>query len=104
MTEQQHHSFSREIQYQVCSRYRYTQMAGPLSKVNAGQVGEAAGEMNKKLGDGDVPGSSVVGTSPPWAGGTGSLPDWGAEMAHASKPDNQNIKQRQCCSKFNKDF
>ena len=103
MTEQ-HHSFSREVQYQVCSRYRYTQMAGSLPKVNAGQVGEAAGEMNKKLGDGDVPGSSVVGISPSRAGGTGSLPDWGAEIAHTSRPDNQNIKQRQYCSKFSKDF
>ena len=50
-------------------------MAGPLPRVNAGQVGEAAGEMSKKLGDGDVPRSSVVGTSPSWAGGAGSVPD-----------------------------
>ena len=79
-------------------------MAGPLPRVNAGQVGEAAGEMSEKLGDGDVPGGSVVGTSPSWAGGAGSVPDWGAEIVHASRPGNQNKKQRQYCSKFNKDF
>lgn len=28
-------------------------MAGPLPRVNAGQVGEAAGGMSEKLGDGE---------------------------------------------------
>lgn len=79
-------------------------MAGPLPKVNTGQVGETAGEMNTKLGDGDVPGCSVVGTSPSRAGDAGSVPDWGAEMAHASRPDTQHINQRQYHSKVNKDF
>ena len=36
------------------------------------------------------------------AGGTGSIP--GAEIPHALGPKNQNIKQKQYCNKFNKDF
>ena len=38
------------------------------------------------------------------AGGTGLIPGQGAKIPHASGPKNQNIKQKQYCNKFNKDF
>ena len=38
------------------------------------------------------------------AGGEGSIPGWGTKIPHASWPKNQNIKQKQYCNKFNKDF
>ena len=38
------------------------------------------------------------------AGGAGSIPGQGAKIPHASRPKNQNIKQKQNCNKFNKDF
>ena len=31
-------------------------------------------------------------------------PWWGAKTPHASWPENQNTKEKQCCNKFNKDF
>ena len=46
----------------------------------------------------------MVKTSPSNAGGVGSIPGWGAKIPHASQPKNQNIKQKQYCNKFNKDF
>ena len=53
---------------------------------------------------GDFSGGPVVRTSPSSAGGAGSIPSWGAKIPHASWPKNQNIKQKQYCNKFNKDF
>ena len=53
---------------------------------------------------GDVPGGPVVGTSPSSAGGVRSIPGRGAKIPHASRPKNQNIKQKQYCNKFNKNF
>ena len=50
------------------------------------------------------PGGPVVETSPSNAGGAGSIPGRGAKFPHASGPKNQNIKQKQYCNKFNKDF
>ena len=50
----------------------------------------------------DFPGGPVVKTSPSSAGGAGSIPGRGAKIPHASWPKNQNIKQKQCCNKFNK--
>ena len=38
------------------------------------------------------------------AEGVGSIPGQGAKIPHASWPKNQNIKQKQYCNKFNKDF
>ena len=35
---------------------------------------------------------------------TGSIPLWGAKITHALWPENQNIKQKQYCNKFNKEF
>ena len=52
----------------------------------------------------DLPGSPLVKTSPSNAGGVGSIPDQGSKIPHASQPKNQNIKQKQWCNKFNKDF
>ena len=46
----------------------------------------------------------MVKTSPSNAGGAGSIPGQGAGIPHASQPINQNIKQKQYCNKFNKDF
>ena len=46
----------------------------------------------------------MVKTSPSNAGGVGSIPGWGAGIPHASQPKNQNIKQKQYCNKFNRDF
>ena len=46
----------------------------------------------------------MVKTSPSNAGGAGSIPGWGAKILHASGSKNQNIKQKQHCNKFNKDF
>ena len=47
----------------------------------------------------------MVKTSPSNAGGAGSIPGRGAMIPHASWPKKgQNIEQKQCCDKFNKDF
>ena len=46
----------------------------------------------------------MVKTLPSNAGGAGSIPGQEAEIPHASWPKNQNIKQKQYCNKFNKDF
>ena len=43
-------------------------------------------------------------TSPSNAGGAGSIPGRGAKFPHASWPKKQNVKQKQYCNKFNKDF
>ena len=57
-----------------------------------------------KLLYGDFPGGPVVKSSPSSVGGAGSIPGWGARIPHTSRPKNQNIKQKQYCNKFNKDF
>ena len=43
-------------------------------------------------------------TSPSSAGSVDSIPGRGAKIPHASWPKNQNIKQKQYCNKFSKDF
>ena len=53
---------------------------------------------------GDLPGGPVVNTLPSTAGGMGSIPCQGAKIPHALPPKNQNIKQKQHCNRFNKDF
>ena len=53
---------------------------------------------------GDFPDGPVLKTSPFNSGGVGSIPGGGTKMPHASQPKNQNIKQKQYCNKFNKDF
>ena len=46
----------------------------------------------------------MVKTSPSKAEGEGSIPGGVAKIPHASRPKNQNIKQKQYCNKFSKDF
>ena len=46
----------------------------------------------------------MVKTSPFSAEGAGLVPGQGAKIPGASQPKNQNIKQKQYCNKFNKDF
>ena len=52
----------------------------------------------------DFPGGPVVKTLPSSAGGAGSIPGGGAKIPHASQPKTHNVKQKQYCNKFNKDF
>ena len=52
----------------------------------------------------DLPGGPVVKTSPSNAEGAGSIPGQGAKIPDGSQPKHQNIKQKQYCNKFNKDF
>ena len=51
-----------------------------------------------------VPDSPVVKTSSSNAEGVGTTTGLVAKTSHASGPKNQNIKQKQCCFKFNKVF
>ena len=53
---------------------------------------------------GDLPGGPVAGSSPRKAGDVGSVPGQGAEIPHASWPKHQNMKQKQYCNEYNKDF
>ena len=46
----------------------------------------------------------MVKTLPSNAEGMGLIPCQGAKLPRASRPKNQNIKQKQFCNKFNKDF
>ena len=52
----------------------------------------------------DIPGYPEVRTSLYNTGGEGSIPDQGAKISYALCPKNQNMKQKQYCNKFNKDF
>ena len=58
----------------------------------------------QKLIWGDFPGGPVVKTLPSNAEGVGSIPGQGIKIPHASWSENQNIKQKQYCNKFNKGF
>ena len=51
-----------------------------------------------------MPGGPVVKILPSNAGGTLWIPGQGTKIQHALGPKNQNIKQKQYCNKFNKDF
>ena len=46
----------------------------------------------------------MVKILPSNAGGAGLIPDQRAKIPHASQPENQNIKQKEYCNKFNEDF
>ena len=46
----------------------------------------------------------MVKTSPPSAGDGSLIPGQGAKILHASWLKNQNIKPKQYCNTFNKDF
>ena len=52
----------------------------------------------------DFPGGPVVKTSTANAGGAGSIPGQGAKIPESSWPENQNVRQKQYCNEFNKDF
>ena len=52
----------------------------------------------------DFPGGPVVKALPSNVGSVGLIPGQGAKIPPASGPKNQNIKQKQYCNKFNKDF
>ena len=52
----------------------------------------------------DLHGSLMVRTSPSNAEDVGLIPGQGTGIPHASWPGNQNMKQKQCCNTFNKDF
>ena len=56
------------------------------------------------MGTRDFPSSPVVKISPSKAGAAASIPGQGDKIPHASWPKSQNIKQKQYCNKFNKDF
>ena len=44
----------------------------------------------------------MVKTSPSKAEDAGLLPGWGTKIPHALWSESQNIKQKEYCSKFNK--
>ena len=46
----------------------------------------------------------MVKTSTSNAGDVDLIPGQGAKILHASWPEKQNVKQKQYCNKFNKDF
>ena len=46
----------------------------------------------------------MIKTSPSNAGDASSIPGRGVKITHALGLKNQNIKQKQYCDKFNKDF
>ena len=51
----------------------------------------------------DFPGSPVVKILPSKVGAS-SIPGQRRKISHASWPKNSNIKEKQYCNKFNKDF
>ena len=46
----------------------------------------------------------MVRTSPSIAGGACSIPGQGAKIPHASRTKVKNVRQKQYCKKFSKDF
>ena len=52
----------------------------------------------------DFSGSPAVKTLPFHAAGAGSIPGQGAKIPHTTWPINKNIKQKEYCNKFNRDF
>ena len=53
---------------------------------------------------GDVPGAPVVKTLSSSAVGSSLIPGGGSQIPNALRSKHQNIKQKQYCKKFNKDF
>ena len=52
----------------------------------------------------DFPSGPVIKTWPSNAGGAGSIPGQGTKIPHALWPKKQNIKWKQYCNKFNKEW
>ena len=55
----------------------------------------------KNLAPEDFPDGPVVKTLPSKEEGAGLIPSQGAQIPHALRLKKQNIKQKQCCDKFN---
>ena len=55
-------------------------------------------------GPGDFPDGPMVKTSPSKIGGVGLILGQGAKIPHTLGPESQNMKQKQYCNKFKKDF
>ena len=53
---------------------------------------------------GDLPGDPAVKTSPSNVGDLNLIRGQGAKIPHDLQPKKQDIKQKQYCNKFNKDF
>ena len=70
-------------------------------KCRFGIFSETAGREHQ-----NSPGSSKAETSPSHAGDVGSelLSGQGTEIPHALQPKNQNVRQKQYCNEFSKDF
>ena len=60
--------------------------------------------LDVKLRERVFPGSSEVKTSPSNTRGEGSIPGQGAKITHTLWPKKTTIKQKQYCSKFNKNL
>ena len=75
----------------------------PLRRPFSGTV-EVFSLQFKENMEGNFAGGPVVKTSPSNAGCSGLIPGQGAEIPYDPWPKNQNVKQRQYCNKFNKDF
>jgi len=70
-------------------------------------TGYPSSPLNMRRCPGNIPGGPMVGTSPFSARALGSIPGLRTKIPHASWPNppaHQNIKQKQYCNKFNKDF
>ena len=68
------------------------------------RVSHAASKSVVKMEERDFTGGPVVNTSLSNAGDVSSIPGWGAKIPHPSWSKTQNIKQKQHCNKFSKDF
>ena len=58
----------------------------------------------KNQGIRNIPCGPVVKSSASNAGNEGLIPSLGAKIPHVSGSENQNIKQKRYCSKFNRGF
>ena len=59
---------------------------------------------NSKVSTRDFPGGPVVKTLPSSAGGAGLNPHQGTKIPHALWTKKQNVKKKQYCNKFDRDF
>ena len=87
---------------QICSPRRHTDdQQAHEKKLN---ITNHQGNANQNHSERDFPGDPVVKTSPSNAGAAGSIPGQGAKIPHVLQPKNQNIKHKQYCNEFSKDF
>lgn len=76
-------------------------MAGEIGGRVKSPLKKQTSKQQKDLGKG-LPWGAVVKTLPSSSGGTGSIPSREAKITRALRPKKQNIRQKQCCKKFNK--